>query len=103
MDFGLEAVMPIEFQVPILRVQVTERLDDEQSERVRKEQLLVLEESRLRAMCALEQKQRQTMAFVDRHRRQKEKKFVGKPVLVFQTKMGTMPGNLSFDGHAHFG
>ena len=50
----------------------------------------MLEESRLRAMCALEQKQRQTMAFVDRHRRQKEKKFVGKPVLVFQTRMRTV-------------
>ena len=47
MAFGLEAVMPIELQVPTLRVQVTERLEEEQSERVRKEQLLVLEESRL--------------------------------------------------------
>ena len=51
----------------------------------------MLEESRLRAMCALEQKQRQTMAFVDRHRRQKEKMFgVGKLVLVFQTRMRTV-------------
>ena len=29
MAFGLEVVMPIEFQVPALRVQVTDRLDEE--------------------------------------------------------------------------
>ena len=48
-------------------------------------------------MCALEQKQRQTRAFVDRHRQQKEQMFViGMPVLVFQTKMGSMRGKLRF-------
>ena len=57
--------MPIEFQVPTLRVQVTERLDEVKSEQVRKQQLLLLEESRIQAMLALEQKQRQTKAFVD--------------------------------------
>ena len=57
MTFGLEAVMPIEFQVPTLRVQVTERLDEVKSEQVRKQQLLLLEESRIQAMLALEQKQ----------------------------------------------
>ena len=89
--------MPIEFQVPTLRVQVTERLDELKSEHVRKQQLLLLEESRIQAMSALEQKQRQTKAFVDRHRRQKENQFaIGKLVLVFQTKMGYMPGKLRF-------
>ena len=89
--------MPVEFQVPTLRVQVTERLDEEQLEQVRKEQLLVLEESRLQAMCALEQKQRQTMAFVERHRKQKEKMFaIGKLVPVFLTKMGSIPRKLRF-------
>ena len=34
MAFGLEAVMPIEFQVPTLWVQVTERLDEVKSEQV---------------------------------------------------------------------
>ena len=89
--FGLEAIMLVEFQVPTLRVQVTEM------EWVQKEQLLVLEESRLQAMCALEQKQRLPRTFVDWHRRQKEKSFaVGKPVLVFQNKMGSMLGKLRF-------
>mgnify|MGYP000391440532 CR=1 FL=1 len=37
------------------------------------------------------------MAFVDRHWKSKDKLFdIGKPVLVFQTKMGSMPGNLRF-------
>ena len=56
MVFYLEAVMPIKFQIPPLCVQVTKRLDEEQSEQVRKEQLLLLEESRLQDMCHLEQK-----------------------------------------------
>ena len=44
MAFGLEAVMPIEFQVPSLRVQVKERLPEAQSEQYRLEKLLVLGE-----------------------------------------------------------
>ena len=48
-------------------------------------------------MCGLEQKQRQIRAFVDQHRKQKEKMFaIGKLVLVFQTKMGSMRGKLRF-------
>ena len=43
--FKLEAVMPIEFQIPSLRVQMAKRLDEEQSERIWKEKLLELEES----------------------------------------------------------
>ena len=57
----------------------------------------LLEEDRIQAMAALEQKQRQTKAFEDRHHKQIEKQFaIGKPVLVFQTKMGLMPGKLRF-------
>ena len=52
MAFGLEVVMLIKFQVQTLRVQISKRLDKEQSEQIRKEQLMVLEESRLQAMCA---------------------------------------------------
>ena len=89
--------MPIEFQIPTLRVQATKKLDELQSEQIWKIKLLELEEERVQAMTALEQKQRQRKAFVDRHRRQMEKQFaIGKPVLVFQTKMGLMPGKLRF-------
>ena len=38
MAFGLEAVMLIEFQILTLLVQITERLDQEQSECIRIEQ-----------------------------------------------------------------
>ena len=67
MAFGLEVVMPIEFQITILRVQATKRLDDLQSKQSKKEALLLLKEERIQAMSALEQKQRETKAFVDRH------------------------------------
>ena len=89
--------MPIEFQIPSLCVQVTERMDEYQSKQIRKEQLLNLEESRLQEMWYLDQKQRRTNAFVNRHKKSKEKLFeIGKPVLVFQTKMGSMLGKLRF-------
>ena len=68
MAFGLEEIIPIEIQIPSLRVQVTKRLDEEQSERIRKPQLLEFEESRLQSMCHFEHKQRKTKAFVDRHK-----------------------------------
>ena len=50
--------MPIEFQIPTLRVQATEKLDELQSEQGWKIALLKLEEERVQAMTALEQKQR---------------------------------------------
>ena len=65
MAFGLEAVMPIEFQVPSLRVQVKERLPEFKSEQYRLEQLLELGEHRVASMAQLEQCQRQHKAFVD--------------------------------------
>ena len=48
-------------------------------------------------MAVLEQEQRQRKAFVDRHRKTREKDFsVGKAVLVFRTRMGQMPRKLRF-------
>ena len=83
MAFGLEAVMPIEFQVPSLRVQVKARLPEAQSEQYRMEQL-ELGEDRVASMAQLEQRQRQRKAFVDRHRKGLEKELtIGKPVLFF--------------------
>ena len=97
MAFGLEAVMPIEFQVPTLRIQATKRLDERQMEQIWKEGLLLLEESQIHAMTDLERKQRETKAFVEQHCHQPKKQFtIGKLVLVFQTKMGSMLGKLQF-------
>ena len=56
MAFGLDAVMPIELQVPSLRVQVKERLPESQSEQYRLEQLLELGEHRVASMAQLEQR-----------------------------------------------
>ena len=95
MAFGVEAVMPTEFLVPSLRIQVEHRLNEKQSEQARAEGLLRLEEERLNSLNMLEHEQQVRKAFVDRHRRFNEEKFQeGKPVLVFQTRSGLMPGKL---------
>ena len=97
MAFSLEAVMSIEFQVQSLRVQVKERLPESQSEKYRLEQLLELGEHRVASMAQLEQRQRQRKAFVDRDRKRTEKPLtLGKPMLVFQTRLSAMPGKLRF-------
>jgi hypothetical protein len=84
MTFGLEAVMPSEFIVPSLRIQSEYKLNESESEHARVEQLLRLEEERIRSMEALEHEQRLRKAFVDRHRKRNEERFgKGKAVLVF--------------------
>ena len=48
-------------------------------------------------MAQLEQRQRQRKAFVDRDRKRTEKPLtLGKPMLVFQTRLSAMPGKLRF-------
>ena len=89
--------MPVEFQIPSLRIQVKERLSEKESERIRLATLLTLEENRITSLLELELEQRRRKAFVDRHRRGNEKEFeVGKLVLLLQTRMGNMPGKLRF-------
>ena len=76
--------MPIEFQISRLRIQVTERLSEKESERIRLETLCTLEEHRIASFLQLELEQRRRKAFVDKHRCNNEKEFgIGKPVLVF--------------------
>ena len=59
--------------------------------------LCELEEHWIANLLQLELEQRRRKAFVDRHRRGNEKEFgIGKPVLVFQTRMGIMSGKLRF-------
>ena len=73
-----------------------ERLSEE-SEKIRLAKLCELEENRITSLLQLELEQRRRKAFVDRHRRGNEKEFeIGKPVLLFQTRMGNMPGKLRF-------
>ena len=95
--FGLEAVMPIEFQVPSLRLQIRDRLPESESEQNCLSQLLDLRENRINSMSQLEHGQRRRKAFIDRHCRVPTKHFeIGQLVLVFQSKMGTMPRKLRF-------
>ena len=95
--FGLEVVMPIEFQDPSLRLQVVEQLNEDESEQHRLRKLVELEEARLHNLWQLKHDQRRRKAFVDRHHHNNEKLFeVDKTVMLFQTKMGQMLGNLRF-------
>jgi hypothetical protein len=95
MAFGLEAVMPSEFIVPSLRIQSENRLNESKSEQARVEQLLRLEEDRIRSMEAMEHEQWLRKAFVDRHRKRNEERFgIGKAVFLFQSRSGLMPGKL---------
>jgi hypothetical protein len=73
MALGLEAVMPSEFIVPSLRIQSEYKLNESESEHARVEQLLRLEEERIRSMEALEHEQRLRKAFVDRQRKRKSR------------------------------
>ena len=95
--YGLEAIMPIEFWVLSQHVQVCEHLAEKATEQVWLEQLLEHGEVQINSMANLEQEQTWRKAFVDRHRKGNEKDFeINKPVLVFQTHMGLMPGKLRF-------
>jgi hypothetical protein len=95
MAFGLEAVMPSEFIVPSLRIQSEYKLNESESEHARVEQLLLLEEERIRRTEALEHEQRLRKVFVDRHRKRNEERFgKGKAILLFQSRSDLMPGKL---------
>ena len=89
--------MPVEFQIPSLWIQVKERLSEKESEKIRLATLCDLEENRIASLLQLELEQQRRKAFVDPHRRGNEKEFkIGKPVLVFQTRMCNMSGKLRF-------
>ena len=67
------------------------------SEQIRLQQLLALGETWVNSLAAVELDQQQRNAFVDRHRRRNKENFgKGRAVLVFQTRMGKMPGKLRF-------
>ena len=66
--FGLEAVMPIEFHIPSLRIEVKERLSEKEVEKIRPATLCELEENRITSLLQLELEQQRRKAFVDRHR-----------------------------------
>ena len=66
-EFGLEAIMPIEFEIPTLQIQVQEQLPEHKYQLIRAEQLLILNEERLDSEHRLERNQLWRKAFVNRH------------------------------------
>jgi hypothetical protein len=84
MAFSLEAVMPSEFIVPSLRIQMQHKLNELESEHARVVQLLGLEEEQIQSMEALEHEQWLQKAFVDCYQKRNEQRFgKGKVVLLF--------------------
>ena len=89
--------MTIEFQILSLQIHVKERLSEKKSEKIQLATLCELEEHWITSLIQLELEQRRRKAFVDKHRRSNEKEFnIRKPVLVFQTRMGSLLRKLRF-------
>ncbi len=63
--FGVEAILPMEFEVPSLRIAIDERLDDSQSLKDRLERLEGLSEARRLAAQHVETTQRQRKVYFD--------------------------------------
>ena len=90
---GLEAIVPMEFVVPSLRIAIQHKLSDEDSSIYRQEQLLRLDEDRIQAAHMTEAIQRRRQAWVDRNL--KHKIFAeGDWVLMYNSKLGKRPGKL---------
>ncbi len=87
--------MPMEFAVPSLRIAVAERLCAEESEHCRIQQILKLESERLEAELISDIVQQRRKKFVDRHSKIRGLQ-LHMPVLLFNTRAGSMPGKLAF-------
>ena len=93
MAYGLEAVVPMEFMIPSLRMAVQEKLPMEKSREERIQELLSLEEDRQQSILVAEAVQKRRKSWADRHGKQKV--FTkGDHVLIFNSKLGKHPGKL---------
>ena len=93
MAYGLEAVVPMEFMVPSLRMAMQENLPMEKAREERIQELLNLEEDRQQSILVTEAVQKRRKAWADRHGKQKV--FTkGDHVLIFNSKLGKHPGKL---------
>ena len=93
MAYGLEAVVPMEFMIPSLRMAIQEKLPMEKSREERIQELLNLEEDRQQSILVTEAVQKRRKAWADRHGKQKV--FTkGDHVLIFNSKLGKHPGKL---------
>ncbi|KAJ7549981.1 hypothetical protein O6H91_07G077200 [Diphasiastrum complanatum] len=97
--YGQEAVMPIEFLIPSLRIAATERLNDDKSLQLRHEALHKLCETRLMAVHALAAEKARRKAWHDRRLHKKDLK-TGDLALMYKTKL--IKGKLKFTGEGPY-
>lgn len=91
--YGLEAVVPMEFLVPSLRVAVAHKLSEDDSLQYRMEKLLELEQDRIHSSYVSDVIQQRRQAWINRNIKFKlfEK---GDLVLLYNSKLGYHPGKL---------
>lgn len=93
LTFGLEAVVPMEYVVPSLRLVVTARPSPEDFVQSRMQKLLELDEKRLHSAWTAQIVQQRRKLFVDRNRKFRIFE-VGDVVLLFNSRTGPHPGKL---------
>ena len=91
--YGVEAVVPMEFLVPSLRIAAAEKLGWDESVERRIEQLDRLGEERFNSAYLAQVVQDRRKIWVDRHSKKKIFRR-GDAVLLFNTRMGPHPGKL---------
>lgn len=87
MAYGLEAMVPMEFMIPSLRMAIEGKLPMEESREERIQELLTLEEERQHNILVAKAVQKRRKAWADRHGKQKMFN-KGDHVLVFNSKLG---------------
>ena len=93
--FGLEAIMPIEFEIPSLHIKIQERLHEHASQLIGAQKLLALDEQRVDNERCVECDQLRRKTFVERYSRHDQITLrEGSPVLVFSSRSGLMPRKL---------
>ena len=97
--YGQDAVMPIEFLIPSLRIAATERLDETKSLQMRHEALHKLCETRLLAVHALTAEKARRKAWHDRGLRSRDFT-IGDLVLMYKAKVHK--GKLKFTGEGPY-
>ena len=93
MTYGLEAIVPMEFMIPSLRIAIEYKLPMEESKECRIRELLKLEEDRQQSILVAKMVQKRRKAWADMQSKKKIFK-KGDQVLVFNSKLGKHPGKL---------
>ena len=93
LTYGLEAVVPMEYIVPSLRIAVEQKWSEQESLPFRIEGLMHLEQDRIQSAYVSTMIQNRRTAWMNKH--MKKKVFQqGDKVLVYNSKLGKFPGKL---------